>query len=125
MGFDESLVEKILQSEPTWTINVQKKQYVPSSVDIVESVIPVKKPSMRGGVYFSQTKAYKIRCCIEDSSVATVLTGTMLGPNTEFVPIKLTASVCSSKYVIMANLTNYVQTKNDTQLNLIIVDVFD
>ena len=125
MDFDESLIEKIINSNPSWNLKVQEKEFIPNSVDISKSMIPVKKPSTRGGVYFSETEAYKVKCSISDSSIVQLLTSTMLGPNTDFTPIQIEATVDGDTFLIKANLTNYVQTKTDIQLNLVVIDVIN
>ena len=122
MDFDES-IQMILDSEPVWHIDILGKRFCPDSVSISKSMIPVKKPDTRGGVYFSETKAYKVKCLISDFTVTSILTSTMLGPNTDFTPIKIIADIQNVQYTIIANLTNYIQTKNDVQLNLIVVNV--
>ncbi len=120
---DGSLVEKIAGSRPSWSVLVQKREFVPDSVEIAKSAIPVKKPDTRGGVYFSETEAYKVKCLISEPAVTSLLTPTMLGPSAEFTPIEITATLDGARYLIRANLTGYVQTRAGTQLNLVVVDV--
>ena len=122
MDFDGLPLERFLNEDPVWRVDVQKKRFTPDSVEITRSKIPVKKPGIRGGVYFSKTFAYKVACLVSDVSIASVLTSTMLGPNTDFTPIKITATLKDARYFIMANLVNYVQTKNGIKMNLIMVD---
>jgi len=123
MDFDESLIERIISSNPSWSVLVRQKEFIPGRVDVYKSVIPVKKPGTRGGVYFSEAEAYKVRCSIADSSIAKLLTSTMLGPSADFTPIQITAAADGRVYLIKANLTNYVQTKTEIQLNLVVVGV--
>lgn len=137
MDFDESLLAKILYSDPDWSVDVQGKRFVPDSVDIDKFMVPVKRPDTRGGVYFSETEAYRVRCLVGDRSIMSVLTSTMLGPNADFVPIRITATSSHSsssatdgdggsfKHVIVANLTNYVQTKGAILLNLVVTGIDD
>jgi len=123
MDFDESLIERVVSSNPSWSVMVRQKEFTPGRVDVYKSAIPVKKPGTRGGVYFSETEAYKVRCSISDPSIAELLTSTMLGPSADFTPVQITATADGRAYVIRANLTNYVQTKTEIQLNLVVVDV--
>jgi len=123
VNFDESLIDEIIDSNPSWSVMVRQKEFIPDLVDIYKSMIPVKKPGARGGVYFSETEAYKVRCSIADHSIVKLLTSTMLGPSVDFTPIQITATSGERVYLIKANLTNYVQTKTEIQLNLVVVDV--
>ena len=123
MDLDESLVQKITDMRPSWTVRIRQSEFVPDSVEIFESIVPVKRPDTRGGVYFSQTKAYKVTCVICDTSITSILTSVMLGPNTDFTPIELAAVREDHKFLIRANLTNYVQTATGIRLSLLITDV--
>ena len=129
---DEELIKKITsgRSEVSWSVKIQGEQYTPKSVEIAKSMIPVKKPDMRGGVYFSETEAYKVKCTIVGDLAVTggggVLTGSMLGPNTDFTPIEIIAVLPDEPTVrVVANLTNYVQVRggNGVELSLVVVDV--
>lgn len=123
VDFEESLVQNITSSNPQWSMEILGRKFVPDSVEITKSTIPVKKPSTRGGVYFSQTEAYKAQCITGDHTVKELLTGTMLGPNTDFTPIMIKAATKDTSYTITANLTSYVESGNHTILHLVITDI--
>ena len=92
----------------------------------MHSPTPVNTPTTRGGVYFSDKFAYKIKGLVKDLSIVPLLTKTMLGPSTEFRPIKITTRVNTEpekKILIHANLTNSVQNKFGIQLNMIIMEL--
>ncbi|MDH3312421.1 MAG: hypothetical protein OEM28_04635 [Nitrosopumilus sp.] len=94
-------------------------------VTITNSPIPVNEPTTRGGVYFSDTFAYKMKGVIEDLSIVPLLTKKMLGPNTEFGELKIITQIESEgksmNLEIFTNLTNSVQTPNSIELSMIIV----
>ena len=94
-------------------------------VSITNSPTPVNEPTTRGGVYFSDKFAYKLKGVIEDLSVVPLLTEKMLGPNTEFTEIKILTQIESDGKLmnleIFTNLTNSVQTPNSIELSMIIV----
>ena len=96
-----------------------------TSVSISNSPTPVNEPTIRGGVYFSDTFTYKMKGVIEDLSVIPLLTKKMLGPNTEFSELKISTQIESNGKVmnleIFTNLTNSVQTPNSIELSMIIV----
>jgi hypothetical protein len=85
----------------------------------------VNSPTTRGGVYFSDKFAYKLKGTIHDLSVVPLLTKTMLGPNTEFGEIKITTRIENNDQkkdlTIYGNLTNSIQGPSKIELNMIIV----
>ena len=94
-------------------------------VSIINSPTPVNEPTTRGGVYFSDKFAYKLKGTINDLTVVPLLTKKMLGPNTEFAELKISTQIVSSGKLmnleIFTNLTNSVQTPNSIELSMIIV----
>lgn len=129
MSFNEELLEKLMEfnekKSPKFTLYVNDKIYPITSTLITNSPIPVNKPTTRGGVYFSDKFAYKMKCVVEDLSVVPLLTKKMLGPNTEFGELKITTTIDSdaksTPIEIFTNLINSVQTPNSIELSLIIV----
>ena len=94
-------------------------------VSIINSPIPVNEPTTRGGAYFSDKFAYKLKGTIYDLTVVPQLTKKMLGPNTEFAELKISTQIESSGKLmnleIFTNLTNSIQTPNSIELSMIIV----
>lgn len=108
-----------------YVLHLGGKKYVLSGVSIVNSPTPVNSPTTRGGVYFSDTFAYKIKGMINDLSVIPLLSKTMLGPNTEFGEIKITTQILKNNdkmtLTLFANLTNSVQSSDKIELNMILI----
>ena len=131
MSVDSSLLENLVQyssdHSPKFTILVNDRVFPLIDVSIVNSSIPVNEPTTRGGVYFSEKFAYKIKGAIDDLSVIPLLTKKMLGPNTEFGKLKISSQIeTNGKLVnidIFSNLTNSVQTPNSIELSMIIVEL--
>lgn len=124
MSVDLTLLDALMNSTSnSYSLHLNDREYSLEDVTMMNSPTPVNSPTTRGGVYFSDKFAYKIRGTIKDSSVIPQLTKTMLGPNTEFGEIKITtqAETNSKNVEIYANLTNSVQNKSGIQLNMIIV----
>jgi hypothetical protein len=129
MSFNNELLEKLMKfnenNSPKFTLYVNEGTYPITSTLITNSPIPVNEPTTRGGVYFSDKFAYKMKCVVEDLSVVPLLTKKMLGPNTEFGELKITTMIDSDgksiPIEIFTNLTNSVQTPNSIELSLIIV----
>ena len=114
------------QREPLkFVLHLDGKKYSFSDVMIVNSPTPVNSPTTRGGVYFSDTFAYKIKGTIYDLSIIPLLSKTMLGPNTEFREIKITTTIHNDEkethLTLFTNLTNSVQSSSKIELNMILV----
>ena len=93
-------------------------------MSIVKSTIPVRKPTTRGGVYFTDTSAYKIKALTNDIAISSEIPKLMLGPNTDFKPffVKTELDIGGTKQhvTLTVHLTNAVNTKDHVELNLIV-----
>ena len=131
MSFNKDLLNSLMKfnetNSPTFTLYVNNTEYDVASSVITNSPIPVNEPTTRGGVYFSDKFAYKMKCVVEDLSVVPLLTKKMLGPNTEFGELKITAEIEHDGNLvsleIFTNLTNSVQTPTSIELSMIIVKI--
>ena len=129
MTVDLDLLEILMKKDPAnscqFTIHLNEKEHVLEDVSIVNSPTPINSPTTRGGVYFSDKFAYKLKGTIHDLSVVPLLTKTMLGPNTEFGEIKITTQIEYNNQKrdlsIYANLTNSIQRPSKIELNMIII----
>lgn len=106
------------------TIHVEEKSYQVSKISIVKSTIPVRKPTTRGGVYFTDTSAYKIKAVTSDIAISSEIPKLMLGPNTDFKPFfvktELAVGYTRQPVTLTVHLTNAVNTKDHVELNLIV-----
>lgn len=129
MSVDLNLLEKLVkysaENDSKFSIFINDQIFNLLHVSIENSPIPVNEPTTRGGVYFSEKFAYKIKGIIEDLSVVPLLTKKMLGPNTEFGELKIFCNIqINNKSIsvnIFTNLTNSLQTPNSIELSMIIV----
>jgi hypothetical protein len=129
MIVDPDLLDILMMANKTdscnYTLHLNDKEYSLDDVSIIHSPTPVNSPTTRGGVYFSDKFAYKLKGTIHDLSVIPFLTKTMLGPNTEFGEIKITTRIENNKqkrdFFIYANLTNSIQGPSKIELNMIII----
>ena len=105
-------------------IHVEEKSYSVSKMSIVKSTIPVRKPTTRGGVYFTDTSAYKIKAITNDVTISSEIPKLMLGPNTDFKPFfvktELAVGGTRQSVTLTVHLTNAVNTKDHVELNLIV-----
>ncbi|MFM9875336.1 MAG: hypothetical protein ACKVN8_03030 [Nitrosarchaeum sp.] len=129
MSIDLNLLECLMniheKESLEFVLHIEGRDYSLSDVSIVNSPIPVNSPTTRGGVYFSDTFAFKIKGTIYDLSVIPLLSKTMLGPNTEFGEIKITTQIVDhDKKIplsIFTNLINSVQSPSSIELNMILL----
>lgn len=121
----ENLMNLTATNSPKFTLHLNDKDYLLVDVSIENSSVPVNEPTTRGGVYFSEKYAYKMKGAINDLSVVPLLTKKMLGPNTEFGELKISTSIeldgISTPLEILTNLTNSVQTPDSIELSMIII----
>ena len=131
MAVDETLLNSLIDSTQSssleFTLHLKDNSYPLNNVKVSHSSVPVNEPTTRGGVYFSDKFAYKMKGTIDDLSVVPLLTKKMLGPNTEFGDLKITTSINLENSVksleIHTNLTNSVQTPAAIELSMIIVNL--
>ncbi len=113
------------KNSPQYKLYLNDDIFPITCVSITNSPVPVNKPTTRGGVYFSEKFAYKMKGMIDGLSVVPLLTKKMLGPNTEFVELKITTKIESDgksmNLEIFTNLTNSIQTPDSIELSMIIV----
>lgn len=121
----ESLIDINKKQFLEYVLHLDGLKYHLSDVSIVNSPIPVNSPTTRGGVYFSDTFAYKIKGIVNDLSIVPLLSKTMLGPNTEFGEIKITTQIINNDkkitLSIFTNLINSVQSSSKIELNMILI----
>jgi len=126
---DEKLLDSLIQFQEKqrleFSAHIENKSFPLNEASIEKSSTPLTSPTLRGGVYFSDTYVYKIKGIVSDSAIITLLSKTMLGPNTEFsdILVKTSAIIDSNKADISlhTNLTNSMQSSSKIELNLIII----
>lgn len=131
MSFNVDLLETLMEftekNSQKFTLFLNNLTYPISSTSIINSPIPVNEPTTRGGVYFSDKFAFKMKCVVDDLSIVPLLTKKMLGPNTEFGELKIATQIESDgnplTVEISTNLTNSVQTPTSIELSMIIVKI--
>lgn len=127
MGVNLEILEDLMKidSSKSYLLQVGGNDFVLHDVSIINSPTPVNSPTTRGGVYFSDKFAYKLKGVIKDLSIMPLLTKTMLGPNTEFGEIKISTNIElnneKKNVTIFTNLTNSVQGPSQIELNMIII----
>ena len=121
---NEDVIIKISKEQNlSYVINIEEKSYPVQNVSIMKSKIPVREPTTRGGVYFTDVEAYKVKVTT-DLSITNEIPKLMLGPNTDFKPILIKTSLKvdgkDSLVTMTTHLTNAVNKKETVDLNLIV-----
>ena len=122
---NEDVIVKLSEMQNlTYIMYVEEKSYSVHGMSIAKSTIPVRKPTTRGGVYFTDVTAYKIKAITQDLSITGEIPKLMLGPSTDFKPILLKTRMAidgtEHQVVLTTHLTNAVNTQGQVELNLIV-----
>ena len=129
MTLDEKTLVEIIEVQKShkldYILHLGKVTYLLDSVAIAKSSTPVNRPTNRGGVYFSDTFAFKIKAVVDDLSIAELLSKSMLGPNPEFQELEISTNVpikdSIKKVTFFVNLTNSMQSSSHIELNMTII----
>lgn len=129
MSVDLELLNSLIKfQEKTplrYHLHLNNLEYGLEDVSIANSSIPVNSPTTRGGAYFSEKFAYKIKGIVKDLSIVPLLSKTMLGPNTDFDEIKITTQIAlngeKKNLSLFANLINSIQNSSQIELHMILV----
>ena len=125
MEIDETILSKLIQAADTkYSLFLDDKEYHLDQVSVAKSSIPVRKPTTRGGVYFSDTTAYKIKAATNDLSLIPLISKVMLGPNTDFKPLEIKTNLNidgqSRNIILTTHLTNTMNSATKLELHLIV-----
>ena len=129
MSLDEKLLSKIIEIQKSlkldFLIHFENVTFHLDNVTIIKSTTPVSKPTVRGGVYFSNTFNFKIKATVNDFSIIPLLSKSMLGPNSEFQELKITTSIpianSQKNMTFFVYLTNSMQSSSYIELNMIVI----
>lgn len=124
MENEDALVKLSEIQNLSCAMHIEEKSYSIQKISIAKSTIPVRKPTTRGGVYFTDTMAYKIKAITPDMSISAEIPKLMLGPNTDFKPVLIKTNMVvgdvAHHITLITHLTNAVNTKEHVELNLIV-----
>ena len=125
MEIDEEILSKLIATHDVkYDLFFDDLKYPLENVNIVKSSIPVRKPTTRGGVYFSDTTAYKIKATTNDMSIIPLISKVMLGPNTDFKPLVIKTNLNIDEktcgITLVTHLTNTMNSSTKLELHFII-----
>jgi len=125
MEIDEKILSKLIEAyDIKYNLYLDGKEYYLEQVNMAKSSIPVRKPTTRGGVYFSDTTAYKIKAVTNDLSLIPLISKVMLGPNTDFKPLEIKTNLNidgkNRNIILTTHLTNTMNSGTKLELHLIV-----
>src|SRR5438309_368558 len=125
MDIDEEILSKLIETpEIKYILYLDYKKYPLANVSLAKSSIPVRKPTSRGGVYFSDTTAYKLKATTNDLSLIPLVSKVMLGPNTDFKPLEIKTNLNVNgrpqSITLVTHLTNTINSSTKLELHLIV-----
>jgi len=128
MSYTDLLVKIInIQKSKTlkFSLIMKKKQYKLNDVTMSKKNTVVSKKTVRGGVYISDKFVYQLKATVSEPKMATMLSGTMLGPNFDFDVLEIKIENMGNGYgkvSLLANLVNTIQKQSMTQLTMNIIN---
>ena len=128
MSYTDLLVKiiNIQKSKPLkFSLIMKEKQYKLNNVTMSKKNTVVSKKTVRGGAYISDKFVYQLKATVFEPGIATMLSGTMLGPNFDFDVLEIRVENMGNDYgkiSLLANLVNTLQKQSMTQLTMNIIN---
>jgi len=129
MSYTDLLVKiiNIQKSKPLkFSLIMKEKQYKLNDVVISKKNTVVSKKTVRGGAYISDKFVYQLKATVFEPGIATMLSGTMLGPNFDFDVLEIRVENMGNDYgkiSLLTNLVNTLQKQSMTELTMNIIDI--
>ena len=129
MSYTDLLVKiiNIQKSKPLkFSLIMKEKQYKLNDVTISKKNTVVSKKTVRGGAYISDKFVYQLKATVFEPGIATMLSGTMLGPNFDFDALEIKVENMGNDYgkiSLLTNLVNTLQKQSMTELTMNIIDI--
>ena len=121
---EKELQELVQKNKSYFKMIIDNSVFEVNEIDIFQTDNPITEPTTRGGVYFAEMKELKVQATILDIEVSKHLSKAMLGPNKDFLDIKLNARLEKGGEIsLIANLTNSMQNSSKVILYLTLKDV--
>ena len=129
MSYTDLLVKiiNIQKSKPLkFSLIMKEKQYKLNDIVISKKNTVVSKKTVRGGAYISDKFVYQLKATVFEPGIATMLSGTMLGPNFDFDILEIRVENMGNDYgkiSLLTNLVNTLQKQSMTELTMNIIDI--
>ena len=128
MSYTDLLVKiiNIQKSKPLkFSLIMKEKQYKLNDVTISKKNTVVSKKTVRGGAYISDKFVYQLKATVFEPGIATMLSGTMLGPNFDFDALEIKVENMGNDYgkiSLLTNLVNTLQKQSMTELTMNVIN---
>ena len=131
MSVDEKTLNKILELQKStkldFILSIDSKDFPLKNVEITKSSVPVNRPTNRGGVYYTDTFVFKIKSRVNDFSITSLLSKSMLGPSADFQDLQISTNAqiegSNKKIIFFVHLTNSMQSSSYVELNSTLVKI--
>tara|TARA_B110000014_G_C19798203_1_gene414610 strand:- start:13 stop:396 length:384 start_codon:yes stop_codon:yes gene_type:complete len=121
---EKELQEIVRKSSSNFKILVENELFTVNEIRMSQTDNPITEPTTRGGVYFAEMKEWKVEATILDTSISKHLSKAMLGPNKDFLDIKLYSIIENGQKIsLITNLKNSMQNASKIILYLTLKDV--
>ena len=130
MSYTDLLVKIIntQKSKPLkFSLIMKEKQYKLDGVVMSKKNTVVSKKTVRGGAYISDKFVYQLKATVFEPGIATMLSGTMLGPNFDFDVLEIRVENMGNDYgkiSLLTNLVNTLQKQSMTELTMNIIKLY-
>ena len=127
MSYTDLLVKiiNIQKSKPLkFSLIMKEKQYKLNDVTIYKKTV-VSKKTVRGSAYISGKFVYQLKATVFEPGIATMLSGTMLGPNFDFDILEIRVENMGDGYgkiSLLTNLVNTLQKQSMTELTMNVIN---
>ena len=127
MSYTDLLVKiiNIQKSKPLkFSLTMKEKQYKLNDVTIYKKTV-VSKKTVRGSAYISGKFVYQLKATVFEPGIATMLSGTMLGPNFDFDALEIKVENMGNDYgkiSLLTNLVNTLQKQSMTELTMNVIN---
>ena len=128
MSYTDLLVKiiNIQKSKPLkFSLIMKEKQYKLNDVIMSKKNTVVSKKTVRGGAYISDKFVYQLKATVFEPGIATMLSGTMLGPNFDFDALEIKVENMGNGYgkiSLLTNLVNTLQKQSMTELTMNVIN---
>ena len=128
MSYTDLLIKiiNIQKSKPIkFSLIMKEKQYKLNDVTISKKNTVVSKKTVRGGAYISDKFVYQLKATVFEPGIATMLSGTMLGPNFDFDALEIKVENMGNDYgkiSLLTNLVNTLQKQSMTELTMNVIN---
>ena len=122
MDDGEAALGKLSQEKATYSLVLKGKKHALENVSLSRIENPVRGPTARGNVYVETHQSYRISASV-DPRLSQTLSGTMLGPSSEFGGLHIIAESQSVKIKITGSLLSMARSGGVARLQIAVAEI--